>query len=205
MFCTLLVIALAVPQHIANRRWKQLFRPETVGFITVILMYVFMLLLTESYFDRYHIPVITVLLILLSYLAREYSVDLKLAWLPVLFWAYISVLGTKDYLAWNRERWKAYRFLYQDLKISKDDINGGFEVCCWRDNAQVGWHDFTTTNDYRFLIQFNPEEDFVTWKEYPFQRYLPYRQDRILVLMKKNKQTEGMEETPDKRQKTGDK
>lgn len=156
--------------------------------LSVFFSYILMILITESYFDRYHIPVITMSLLLFSYAGRHYRFSSWLA-LPALgLFFYISVAGTKDYLELNRTRWQAYHELKEEKNLGADKINGGFEVNCWNDGQHSWWYDFFSLNNYDFLIQHRPEPGFKPYREYEFQRYFPYRKDTVRVFIK--------EETP---------
>jgi hypothetical protein len=153
-------------------------------FAGLIVSYIFMILITESYFDRYHLPLIITFIIALSWINKNYDVKLLPAIIPLVFFAYISVAGTKDYMAWNNQRWKAYRYLKDDLKIPIERINGGFEVNCYRNGVNSGWQDFLDANKFDYLIQFNPAKGFVLYKEYQFNRYLPFKKDKVNIYVK---------------------
>ncbi len=159
--------------------------PLLVFFLFVLFSYVFMIFITDSFFDRYYLLPVTIGLILLSYYSSKYTFNLILPALPLLFFIWICVAGTKDYMEWNRQRWNAYWFVRKELHAQKQKINGGFEVNCWNEGDGGGWRDFSNLEVFDYLIQFNKEKNFEPIMAFPFQRYFPYTKDEIYVFAKK--------------------
>jgi len=184
---TLFVLLLGLALTARTPAWRSTaLKPDVLFFVLLVLAYAFMILITESYFDRYHIPLITLLVILLSWLARDPEPKLAVGLLPWLFWAYIAVAGTKDYLQWNRLKWEAYWYLRRDLHIPADKIHGGIDVVGWNEGNGFGWRDIRL-NNFSYVIQFTPEEDFtVPLKYYEFQRYYPYKKDKIYIFVRQD-------------------
>jgi 4-amino-4-deoxy-L-arabinose transferase-like glycosyltransferase len=161
--------------------------PLSVFLICALLSYIFMLFITESYFDRYNLPLIVMALILLVRFIKTVSLNNRLAFVPLIFMFYVSVAGTKDYFTWNEKRWEAYYFLRKEHKVPEVFINAGFEVSCWTDrDYEMSFH-FGRIDIIRFLVQFDPEEGFVPLKEYEFQRYFPYKKDKINIFVRQAK------------------
>jgi hypothetical protein len=160
--------------------------PLLVFFLVVLFSYVFMIFITDSFFDRYYLLPITIGIVLLSYYFPKYSYNYFPSALPLLLFVWICVAGTKDYLEWNRQRWDAYRFAREELHAQKQRINGGFEVNCWNEGDGGGWRDFSNLENFDYLIQFNKENNFEPVMAFPFQRYFPYTRDRLYVFAKKN-------------------
>ena len=180
--CCFLLLLKAV-----RLRFKLLLQPYLVFLMCLFFSYVFMIVVTESYYDRYHIPLITFMLILFSYAARHYKINYQLAIVPLLFFFYISVFGTRDYLELNRKRWEAYAFLKNTLRVDPKKINGGFEVNCWNEGNYSVWYDFLSLENYDYLIQFGWEKDFKILREYEFQRYFPFKKDKIYIFVRERK------------------
>lgn len=186
---SLYVLLLEVTRIIQKKAWKKLLVPEMIFLITFILSYAFMLLITESYFDRYHIPLITSMIMVFAYFAKQYSAQWAVALLPLLFWMYVSVFGTKDYFEWNRQRWDAYWYLRREKNISMDNINAGFETNLWHEGVNPGWRNYLDLKEYNYLIQFSKEDGFELLKEYEFQRYFPYKKDKINIFVRQDTST----------------
>lgn len=162
-------------------------KPELIFLWGLFASYTLMIIITESYFDRYHIPLISLCLILLSYMkipALKTSVT-SIGLLLLLF--YVSVFGTKDYLSLHRTSWNAYQDLRKDKTIKAEEINAGFEVYTWNDGKHVWWWEFMSISNFNYIIQYDPEPGFVLLKEYPFQRYFPYKKDKINIFVRIDK------------------
>lgn len=178
----ILVLIYFTNRIIKEGKIIKLFNPNIIFLLSVFAGYIFMLLITESYFDRYHIPLITIFIICSAYIAKLIKpTGLQLTLIPLLFFGYISVLGTKDYFTVNTNIWNAYEYLKQEKKADPFKINGGFEINCWNEGKKTFWTDFTKLENYDYLIQYNRWENFKEIKSYPFQRYFPYKTDTIKI------------------------
>lgn len=170
-----------------SKRLSELMQPNTLFLVAFVFMYVFMILITESYFDRYHLPLITVCLILVGTIGMANKPKLGLEFVVVSCFFYISVFGTKDYLSLNNTRWEAYRFLRTKEHVTAKQVNGGFELNCWNDAKPNWWANYKVIKPYDYLIQFKVEAGFKLYKEYEFQRYLPYKKDKISIFVREDK------------------
>lgn len=150
-------------------------------FVALAVTYSLMLLITESYFDRYHIPLITVGIILFSYFSKIIEPRYGAAILVLIILFYVSVAGTKDYFKINTIRWEAYHHLIKEKKVEPEKINGGFEVNCWNEGRYSFWYTFLDIKGFDYLIQFWQEPGFKPYKEYEFQRYFPFEKDKIFI------------------------
>jgi hypothetical protein len=161
--------------------------PEIFFLTVLIFAYVFMILITESYFDRYHIPIITVSLILFAHIGVTHKINYQWIIIPLVCFFYVSVFGTKDYLTLNRVRWGAYDYLKEKKGITAEKVNGGFEINCWNDAKGNWWYNFHTLSTFDYLIQFKKEDGFSLFKEYEFQRYFPYKKDKMSIFIREDK------------------
>jgi hypothetical protein len=107
-----------------------------------------------------------------------------LASVIVVCFLYVSVFGTKDYFSLNRQRWEAYRYL-KGKGIPNSKINGGFEIDCWNEGELSWWSNFTELKGRDYLIQFTPAPNFIPVKEFGFQRYFPYKKDKLYIFVRK--------------------
>lgn len=166
---------------------SRVFAPKIIFLTAFLFAYSFMIFITESYFDRYYIPLLTVALILMTFIGKIYTGNFKPASLLLLCFFYVSVFGTKDYLCWNRIRWEAYSYLKEKKQASAANVNGGFELNCWNDLKNTWWSDYFSMGNFDYLIQFKNEQGFRLLKEYEFQRYFPYKKDKINIFVKEAK------------------
>lgn len=150
--------------------------------IILFSMYVFMLMITESYFDRYHIPLSALYILGIAWSLKNYSTKLIWAFIPLVIFFYISVFGTKDYMKVNEKKWEAYHYL-KTINIDPSKINGGFEINCWNEGKLTWWSDFLTLKNYDYLIGYRQEKGFTPYREFEFQRYFPYKMDKISIFV----------------------
>lgn len=162
-------------------------KPELIFLWGLLISYAVMIIITESYFDRYHIPLISLCVILLSYIKVSIPKTYPLSVGLLLLLFYVSVFGTKDYLTLHRTSWEAYQDLRKDKTIKAEEINAGFEVYSWNDGKHVWWWEFMSITNFNYIIQYDPEPGFVLLKEYSFQRYFPYKKDKINIFARIDK------------------
>ncbi len=179
---TLLFLLLAL-----IRKGKPGLNSRGVFGLALFFAYLFMILITESYFDRYHIPLIALGILLLSCLCADLRPSIAAGALPILFFIWISVFGTKDYFTINRVRWQAYHHLHRTLGVPTQQINAGFEVNCWNEGLPTWWQNFLTLDHFNYLIQYQNEPEFKKMKHYPFQRYFPFKKDTVTIFERETK------------------
>ncbi len=191
VFCsvTLIIIVLALTAAFRAKKTKFVLQPSIVFLLTVFGSYVFTILITErhAYFDRYHLPLILVLIVLLSFISTFLKFDRWLMILPLLCFCYVSVSGTKDYLTLNRTKWEAVNYVRSTAKVTSEKINGGFEVNCWNDGQGNWWYEYGNLTDFDYLIQYKLEPGFKLLRQYEFQRYFPYKKDTLNLFMRYSK------------------
>ena len=98
-----------------------------------------------------------------------------------------TVLGTRDYLEWNRKRWQATRELMEE-GVSYRSIDGGYEFNGWygydpaykpaSDRSRSYWW----VVDDEYMIASGPLPGYVRVKSYPFRRLLTGEQAEVVVL-----------------------
>jgi hypothetical protein len=159
-----------------NRRPLYVFLTLSIAAYFVSLMY------SNSYFDRYHIPLITLTVMLVS-LKNYGPIKFAYALVPLLFFTWISVAGTRDYFEMNRQKWQAYNRLKSE-GVTDEQINAGFEINCWNSGKKNWWTDFTVLNGYTHLVQYSTEPGFTTKRNYFFRRWLTGQQDTIRVMQR---------------------
>ena len=85
--------------------------------------------------------------------------------------------GTRDYLAWNRVRWKALNDLLADGKVTAADVDGGFEFNGWylydpAYQAEPGKSWYWVNRD-SYLLAFAEMPGRSAVREYPYPHWLP--------------------------------
>lgn len=181
-----LVMALV---HLKNRgtSLRVIFRADFVFLMGLIVSYAFLLMISETFFDRYNLPMIVLVILGLAMFSRSIEVKMRAAWLWLLPMIYISVFGTKDYFELNRTRWQAYNYLRYEEGIPNKRINAGYEVDCWNDGYFEVYYKASFVMDVDYLIQYTKVPEFKVYKTYEFQRYFPYKKDKIFIFVREQK------------------
>lgn len=151
--------------------------------------------IAPSYFDRYLLPLIPLLITgFVSTRAVRHSRAANAQKVPMgatlLLFAFIafSVMSTRDYLAWNRTRWVALRTLIVQAQIQPSEIDGGFEFNGWylyqddyvRDPAKSWWW---VRND-SYVITSGELENYEVVQLYAYRRWLPPGHETLYVLQR---------------------
>ncbi len=138
------------------------------------------------YFDRYFLPVIP-LVMLLVILAGASSVKPNRIYtagsvLVLLLIGWFSIGGTHDYMAWNRLRWRAAGEAIRTEHISPQEIDAGLEFNVWNNFGQPdltpGW--WSAFDDY--IVTFGPVPGYEQYRAYSFRRWMPPGTGHVCVL-----------------------
>lgn len=178
---TLITIVLAGINFFKYKGRVILKSPGQLFLIILFLAYFIILIVPDGIFDRYTIPLITMALILVSFIPAGVKYYSWPSFFVLLVFFYVSVFGTKDYLVVNTEKWKAYYYLKNEKHIDAAKINAGFEVAGWNDGKHSWWYDFFTLDPYNYLVQYRPQEGFKPVKTIIFRRYFPIKTDSITI------------------------
>lgn len=151
-----------------------------LGFVFLVLVgYLVLILITDSFFDRYQLPIIFLSLVLFAKLSVHYQMQWKLAVPFLAVWLYISIAGTHDYFALNNEKWGIIRELIDKEKVKPLKIHGTFEHVCWNEGNNADFWAFASLHTFDYLIQYKAEDSFKLDRERVFQRYWPLTKDTL--------------------------
>ncbi len=117
----------------ATKWWKTGLTIAAIGFW-------FFLLIDDFQFDRYFLPLLLVLLLLLRPSEKVGRIRKLLAIFLLSVMGLFTIAGTNDYLQWNQVRWNALHELMDEQGIAPENIDGGFEF--------NGWHQTGPRNPY---------------------------------------------------------
>ncbi len=160
--------------------------------VVSIFLYFGFIILNNHYFDRYNLLFFP-LLIFFFIFEKELKINsiVKIiSFVILLFMSVFSIFATKDYLSWNRSRWKALDYLTTEMEILPTYIDGGFEFNGWHKhsdrspeskNLKSWW--FVDKDDY--VISFGEICGFSKVKSFSYKKYLPLKQDSIFILKKR--------------------
>lgn len=160
-------------------------------FIVFVLLGYLTLIGSIPGFDRYYLfPIILVLLL------SKIDINMKIVFPILVPIAWFSIVGTHDYLSWNKARWKCIDYLMKDKGITSSKIDGGFEF--------NGWYNYNET-DYSsgrknlwvhhvdYIIGFEKIEGTEVIFEEKYINWLTFEHSSVKVL-KKNEYFKGMKE-----------
>ena len=165
--------------------------PAAIFFLLCAVVYLAPFLLSGVFFDRYLIPVTAFLAAFLAASpegrgfkmggAQKLAATLLIAGSGV-----FAVAGTRDYLEWNRTRWRALQSVLTQKDVKPKDIDGGFEFNGWNrfDDDKIGRMNNWAINA-TYVIAFGEIEGYEVVASYRYQHWMPPREGRIVVLKRK--------------------
>jgi hypothetical protein len=163
-----------------------------VTFIVFFLLYVCFILINPIFFDRYLLPIIpAVALIILPAKPILSKKRESVFGLIMLVYVLFCITATHDYFSWNRARWKAANYLTEVLKVGKNKIDGGFEYNAWFQTGgcnpdvknRISWW-FVSSDDY--VISFGNIPGFKKIGKLDYRRMLPPGIDSICILSRQD-------------------
>lgn len=156
-----------------------------IFFLTAVGAYA-LPILVNGFYDRYLVPLVPFLLYLN---ARELPCEdvgarirKSAAAVLVTFTAAFAVLGTRDFLAWNRVRWEALTELRQTAGVSDHDIDGGFEYIGWFLYDTISPSEIFSIKNAKYRIGFSKVAGFTVVKQYEYVNWMPPKPRTIFVL-----------------------
>jgi len=159
-----------------------------IFFLTAVGAYA-LPILVNGFYDRYLVPLVPFLLHLSAReLTREdvgATIRKSAATAIVAFTAAFAVLGTRDFLAWNRVRWEALTELQQTAGVSAHDIDGGFEYIGWFLYDTINLDNLTeifSIKNAKYRIAFAEISGFEVVKQYDYFNFMPLKPRTIFVL-----------------------
>src|SRR5581483_3330268 len=133
---------------------------------TIIMMFL------RIYFDRYSIDTMWPLAIAIPMVVKD--AKLRVAGISLIIVAIFSIAGTAEYLAWNRARWHAYRWL-ESRGVTLDQMDGGYEInamLALRTGQKFLGKPGFAVHDDRYIIAFNDVPGYKTLATFPYRRLL---------------------------------
>nr|ADN14491.1 conserved hypothetical protein [Gloeothece verrucosa PCC 7822] len=163
-------------------------------FSTIIIYAPPILLLQEGFFDRYLIILMPLFLMLVANYQKHFRIP-KLSSRTIAFFLTflfisggLTVASTHDYISWNRVRWQALDYLTQELKISPNNIDGGFEFNGWYlyndEYILTPSKSWWWVDKDNYIISFGLLTGYKEIKQYSLSKWLPIGPKNLLILQK---------------------
>jgi len=154
--------------------------------LITISLYLFLIGLADSSFDRYCIFFGLFMVVYLMSNTIVYSqLSLKISVSIFIIIFYFSVFATKDYFTAARLKKEMLNELAVKDKIIPERVSAGFEYQLWdRSDNDVNWINWDHLNDKICLITRRPVKDYEIFKTHTYKRYVPFKTDTFFVLKK---------------------
>lgn len=184
-----------------SKRLLNLFRKTPTDSRTALLIFIYvnivfyvLIMSWSNFFDRYVLPIIplcTLIIFLCWGLVDFHSKTVKKAAVVAslilcLFSGLFSIAGARDYLTYNRVRWRMLRTCIDEKSIPPAKIDGGFEFNGWYlydDHYQLkkdkSWW---WVADDEYVISMSPLAGYDEIERNEFFRWLTRRRDSIYLL-----------------------
>lgn len=170
--------------HLIGNRKERIENSRKIFFFFIALIlvgYLTLILITDSFFDRYQLPVILITLLAFAQFSKYYPLKWYLAAPLLAAWMYISIAGTHDYFRLNDKKWEMITELRTKENIPNEKIHGSFEQVCWNEGKHSDIWSFSRLKSFDYLIQFKVEDSFKLYREDVFKRYWPPCTDTLRV------------------------
>ncbi len=173
---------------IGAAKWKRIkeMSPSKQIILAILILYLILIGIADSSFDRYCIFFGLFALVLLMSNTLLYSQRSFKA--SVIIFAFIfcfSVLATKDYFTAARLKNKMLNELAVNDKIIPERVSAGFEYQLWdRSDNNINWINWDHLDDKICLITRRPVKEYEIFKTYTYQRFVPFKTDTFFVLKK---------------------
>ena len=155
--------------------------------ITVMYLAPIIPLTVFTYFDRYFlcaVPLLIALAVLTTdSLAKPNRRLIAVSVVIIMLYGCYSVAGTHDYLSWNRLRWHIAGKMMRQYDLTPQDIDGGYEFNGWynyqENNPRQTW--WRHERDY-FMITFGRVPNYDIMERFTYRRWLPPGEGELLFL-----------------------
>lgn len=161
-------------------------QPFFLFIIVLLLLYQFIISLSDSFFDRYSLTFFILIVILLLYRLGTSNSLSFLTIITLCCCTCFSIFAITDYFSFNKAKTHLISELRTIKNIPSKDINGGFEYMMW--NSYSTSKSRQWIDPYKeYIISFSDIKGYSKIEQYAYRRYIPHKIDTIFVL-KKNAQ-----------------
>jgi len=135
IFVSIIIYEIIYKKNFTMKSLKRLkLKKESLSvFIIIVLFLQLLFVLTKgTIFDRYILVIVPFSIILLFSFMKEFRFrfQLRYIYLIIITMAIFSIMGTQDYINYNKAGWYATTTLLKD-GVSEKQIDGGFEFNGW--------------------------------------------------------------------------
>jgi hypothetical protein len=153
----------------------------SIWIIILFLSYSFLISVSYGFFDRYSLlPALLICIFFFKYINIKIHV---LNSLFVAIFAYFSIFATKDYFNFHKANQDLANYLKIEKNIKPENINAGFEDFLWNLYDSTSIKKFESKSQ-EYCISFGDAPNYHKIKEFNYQRYFPYRNEKLYILKK---------------------
>jgi len=151
----------------------------------ILILYLGIVMINFTYFDRYMLPVLLLLLIIILPLQiKATKLFYALVSIYLLFLAGYSILLTRDYLEFNTNKWEAASKL-TDKGINDDLIDAGHEYNGWQ-GAKIDKMGKWDPKNYSYAVTISKLENYIVVDSGPVSLTLIPSINKLYILKKMN-------------------
>lgn len=151
--------------------------------ILTLFFYTIFITISNSFFDRYALTFFIIILLIITQKNFQLKRIPILTKIAISIYAIFTLLSIKDYFNYNKIKTIAINDLENVHFIPPQNINGGFEYNMWQSYSSNLKCD--NSNNYKdYTLSFSLINGYSKFKQYSYQRYIPYKIDTIFVLHK---------------------
>lgn len=151
----------------------------------ILILYLGIVMINFTYFDRYMLPVLLLLLIIILPLQiKATKLFYALVSIYLLFLAGYSILLTRDYLEFNTNKWEAASKL-TDKGINDDLIDAGHEYNGWQ-GAKIDKMGKWDPKNYSYAVTISKLENYIVVDSVPVSLTLIPSINKLYILKKMN-------------------
>src|SRR6185312_6571387 len=193
-FCAILlllqlVLAFYKPETLQQKGPRPVVFYQRIFIVLCISGYSFLVFVFLAFFDRYLLlPVPLLFLLFISnpdVVAAVKGKKLILSYSIIFLIGVTTIIGTHDYMEWNRCKWEALNYLTKECNISPRKIDGGYEF--------NGWYNIRSFDGKatRSCIYVDDDEYIVTHntgfggykiiKQFTYRNYFPFEEKTMYI------------------------
>lgn len=147
------------------------------------------LLINPVFFDRYLIPALLILFLLIGMSIKLRRISLLY---PLLLLVFVLNIGMmRDYMNWHRARHEASTYLMNELGVDPGHIDGGYEFNGWLRTAPITANvsdpnekSWWFVKDDSYLIASGPYPGYHVLKRFPANQWINQNYNEVFVLKK---------------------
>ncbi len=149
---------------------KRVFEKDKLFLNTVLIFTIGAMFIYRSFFDRYYLIFIPILLLYIFQASKDYKLFKPILILSLAIFGFWAYYGTYDHISWNTARWEGINYLLQS-GVPQEKIDGGMEydarffVKCVLPEGAVNWHGWAYSLSDEYVISYSKLNGYTSMKD----------------------------------------